>query len=163
MREQVTVTKKFEVSYGHILPNYNGKCGREHGHNAVIEVTFGPPLDYQAYPGIIIDFGDIKTHVGSILNQFIDHHNLNSAEHILQDEDAKAAFEMEDIHTRRIEILDDTPVGVPGTGQIFWSTTAENMCVFLVRKILKSAIGDGLIKIRVWETSNSYAELVVPR
>jgi 6-pyruvoyl-tetrahydropterin synthase len=139
----ITVKKKFEVSYGHILPRYNGKCGRDHGHNAVIEFEFKKPSQYEDYPGLELDFGMIKMYVKPILEKYIDHHHLNYAEHIKGDLDAIKHFNC---------CLDEE------TGEYVWSTTAENIVQFLAAKVKKTPIGDGLVSIRFWETSNSSVE-----
>ena len=73
----ITVTKKFSISYGHFLPGYSGDCAKQHGHNSEIEVEFtdSPKMPY-AYPGMVVDFKDIKKIVGPIINK-LDHENLN--------------------------------------------------------------------------------------
>ena len=142
-----TVTKVFRASYSHTLPRYQGKCGQLHGHNARIEVTFRTPIDYLAYPGIVLDFKDIKAYVEPIVNKFIDHQDLNGRDKsgfILKDPEAIKAFEV-----------------MTEAGERFWSTTAENIAKFLAIKILKTPVGDGLVHIRIWETDDSYTDLFV--
>jgi 6-pyruvoyltetrahydropterin/6-carboxytetrahydropterin synthase len=153
MYKGLTVTKRFTVDYGHILPGYNGKCGRQHGHTGIIETTFKRPTDYEDYPGILLDFGEIKKYVKDVLDTWIDHHDLNSAEHILADEDAKKAFQMFEIDPNLPEEI------VENITRVYWSTTAENIIQFLALKILKTPIGDGLVKIRMHETPDSWVEL----
>jgi len=71
----VTVTKKFDFCYGHFLPGYSGDCKNQHGHNSEVEIEFGQNT-YPTYNGMIVDFKDIKKHVGPIIDE-LDHKNLN--------------------------------------------------------------------------------------
>ncbi len=66
-------TKEFEFCAAHHLPEHP-KCGKVHGHNYRVLVTF------RASSGadMVIDFGDIKRHVGPIIEE-LDHGNLNDA------------------------------------------------------------------------------------
>jgi 6-pyruvoyl tetrahydropterin synthase/QueD family protein len=81
-----TVTRRFQFCYAHHLPNYEGRCCVVHGHNAVVEVTFTPPeptiieegnFPKGHYPGMILDFSDIKKIVGPIIDAW-DHQDLNN-------------------------------------------------------------------------------------
>jgi 6-pyruvoyltetrahydropterin/6-carboxytetrahydropterin synthase len=40
--------------------------------------------------------------------------------------------------------------------------TAENIVIHIVHRILKTSIGDGLYRVRVWEGLDSYAEYTLP-
>ena len=58
----------------HQLPLSKTKCENLHGHNWKVEVCItGNDLDQS---GMLIDFGILKTHVDSILNE-LDHQFLN--------------------------------------------------------------------------------------
>lgn len=72
--EKTTVTRRFKFCYAHHLPGYEGKCKTVHGHNAVVEVTFGDTED--DFPGMVIDFTKIKEYVKPIIEK-LDHKNLN--------------------------------------------------------------------------------------
>jgi 6-pyruvoyltetrahydropterin/6-carboxytetrahydropterin synthase len=77
----ITVTKKFSFCYGHQLPNYIGKCKNVHGHNSEVEVEVTGPIvgiPGSRYPGMVIDFGELKERVNHLLEQF-DHQFLNTA------------------------------------------------------------------------------------
>ena len=115
----LTVTKKFDFCYGHSLPDYNGKCRNQHGHNSTLEIEIGSkhplPVDYD---GMIIDFGNIKTIVNREIIDALDHRYLNDI------------------------------IRVP---------TAENIVRWIV-EILSGIFKDGLIRVRLYETNDSYAE-----
>jgi 6-pyruvoyltetrahydropterin/6-carboxytetrahydropterin synthase len=74
----ITVTKEFQICYGHSLPGYDGLCKNQHGHNSTIQVEFGPSHDFdeEIYPTMVIDFADIKKYVGPFIEE-LDHRNLN--------------------------------------------------------------------------------------
>lgn len=75
----LTVTKKFNFCYGHSLPNYNGLCVNQHGHNSEVEVEVMQAHDMpDAYPSMVVDFRDLKVIIEPILEQ-LDHLNLNEA------------------------------------------------------------------------------------
>lgn len=77
MNERVTVVRKFEFCYSHYLPNYNGKCCRDHGHNSEVEVEFvNPNNTIETYDSMVIDFNQIKEIVEPIIEK-LDHKNLS--------------------------------------------------------------------------------------
>jgi len=76
----LTATKVFDFCYSHSLPDYKGKCRRLHGHNARMEVEVEHPVSkdkiHQCYPGMIMDFSEIKAVVNEVV-ELIDHQHLN--------------------------------------------------------------------------------------
>jgi len=69
------ITKKFEFSAAHHLPDYDGDCANTHGHNYGLEVCVtGTELDDL---GILIDFKDLNKIVQENVLQYLDHTNLN--------------------------------------------------------------------------------------
>lgn len=73
--------KSFRCEAAHKLPYHDGKCARLHGHSWVIIVavegedttlhTHGPK------GGMLVDYGDIKSVVQPIVDEYLDHHYLN--------------------------------------------------------------------------------------
>ena len=84
-----TITKKFNFCYSHELPDYNGKCCRNHGHNVELEVTVDGINHPEIYPGMLADFGDVKAEVQPIVES-LDHYNLN---HVLPENFQPATIE----------------------------------------------------------------------
>ena len=69
------ITKKFEFSAAHHLPNYKGSCENVHGHNYSLEVCVaGEELDEI---GILIDFKDLKKIVQENILSKLNHTDLN--------------------------------------------------------------------------------------
>jgi 6-pyruvoyltetrahydropterin/6-carboxytetrahydropterin synthase len=83
----ITITKIFEFSAGHHLPNYEGDCRNPHGHNYILEVTVGGEVDKEQ--GMIIDFKNLKNIVQDRVLNVLDHQVLNdhlrnpTAEHLV--------------------------------------------------------------------------------
>ena len=132
MGKQVTVTKAFDFCYGHHLPGYDGKCCRVHGHNARLEVEVARcPGNH--YPGMVMDFGDLKAVVNAILNDY-DHRNLNELPPFVQD-------------NRQ-------------TGEEKQTPTCENLAMVLFDRI-NERLGGGLVRLRLTETPTSWAEVTI--
>lgn len=66
-----------DFSAAHNLRGYKGKCEALHGHNWRVEVAVAAKrLDKV---GMVEDFGVIKSHLRSVLDE-LDHHYLNDVE-----------------------------------------------------------------------------------
>lgn len=81
----VEVCKKFRFEAAHWLPGFpdGHKCRRLHGHSFLVEVYVAGPVHETT--GVVIDFGDIKKMVGSIVDQ-LDHYCLNEIGQQLNDD-----------------------------------------------------------------------------
>jgi len=123
-----TVTKVFEFDYAHYLPDYPGKCRNLHGHRGILEVEVsGLPYmntsrnKFTNYPGMIVDFGDLKKIVEENIIDVLDHQFLNEV--------------------KGLEV-----------------PTAENMASWMW-KALQEFFQENLVRVRVYETSTSFAEI----
>ena len=128
-----SVTRLIHFCYGHRLMDYEGKCRHPHGHNGKIEITMeGPKLDKR---GMVMDFEEIKQSVQKWVDSELDHKMLLNKKdplvRILQD------------MGEPVVVMDANP-------------TAEN----IARHIFEYAEARKLpvVKVRIWETVNSYAE-----
>jgi 6-pyruvoyltetrahydropterin/6-carboxytetrahydropterin synthase len=119
----ISITRIFKFEAAHCLPNHPGKCKNLHGHSykLEVEVTSGPEglLNSQK---MIMDFGDLKSIVNPMIDEFLDHHFLN-------------------------ESLDEE---IP-TAEVMVTSIANWMVSQLISPLR-------LIRVRLWETENSYAE-----
>ncbi len=133
-----SVTKIFEFSYGHRLPNHPGKCRRYHGHNGKVEVTIsGEVLEST---GMVIDFGDLKKMVEPLLEVW-DHRM------ILQMGDPLIAYLAGPASRANdsVAVVDRAP-------------TAENLATLLLEAMQeKMGLMPSPIKITFWETEDSFA------
>ena len=128
-----SVTRLIHFCYGHRLMDYEGKCRHPHGHNGKIEITMeGDTLDKR---GMVMDFEEIKQSVQKWVDSELDHKMLLNKKDPL------------------VKILADLgePVVVMDV-----NPTAETIS----RHIFDYAKSKGLpvVKVRLWETVNSYAE-----
>lgn len=72
---RISVTKQFQLSSGHHLPNYQGRCADRHGHTYVLEITITGKRD--EYTGMVVDFHDIKNMFEESIDRSYDHVYLN--------------------------------------------------------------------------------------
>lgn len=72
---EFSVCKKFEISYAHHLPGYEGPCETLHGHNAIIELTYTSKS--LSVMGMVKDFSDIKAGLEDKVKKKMDHKCLN--------------------------------------------------------------------------------------
>lgn len=140
----VVVTRAYEISCGHHLPNHEGKCRSPHGHNYLIEVSVQGELAKEGpSEGMVIDFADLDTAVKPIL-VVLDHQNLN------QINDQGPYLRPDGSH---FKILPMPP-------------TAENICSWVFSEVMRkypiySSAGSAiqLRSIKVFETSDSWVEV----
>jgi 6-pyruvoyltetrahydropterin/6-carboxytetrahydropterin synthase len=129
------VTKRFEIALAHRLMQHPGRCKNIHGHNYLIEVTFRGAVN--SLDGMVMDFGDIKRKVGAYLDDNLDH-SL-----VLEEADPLTTL------LEQAKVGEDLKVVV-----MECPPTAENMAEMVGQKWCK----DGCVRVRIWETSSSYAE-----
>lgn len=127
----ISVTRKFEFCYSHSLPLYNGKCKNNHGHNSIVEVEVcgNPP---RLLSGV--------EYPGMV----IDFATLKKIVDPIIDE-------LDHFNLNEILPKESLP------------PTAENICVFIWNEIYSKIKNNykhcKLFRVRVYETSKSYAEI----
>jgi 6-pyruvoyl-tetrahydropterin synthase len=112
-----------------------------HGHNATLEVEYEGPIG--ELTGMILDFKELKNTINTLVVTRLDHQPIN------QQYTLGAASNMDD------GILKPGDMVGPKT---FENPTAENITLW-VWKILNDKFDDRIVRIRFWETSDSYAEI----
>ena len=131
------ITRRFEFEAAHRLLGYDGPCGRIHGHTYVLELTFeGQKLDDL---GMLVDFGEINGIAGSWIEYHWDHHVIIHPDD-RELSQLRGAYEMSEKR----------------------NPTAENMILEFVDNWNDDDLhvpGVKLSKIKLYETSNSWAEL----
>jgi 6-pyruvoyltetrahydropterin/6-carboxytetrahydropterin synthase len=134
------LTKEFEISTGHRLPNHKGGCSNLHGHNykVIISIEFSNNdiADYIKDQGFYIDFGEIK----KTINEVFDH------QFIMWKEDPLA----------------DKLASCPGVRLVVYVPSAENisnhMCG-LIKEMVQDNKKVMQIGVKLYETSNSFIEM----
>lgn len=128
-----TVTKLFEFEAAHHLPNYDGVCKNLHGHSYKLEVEVSGFIE--EITGMIMDFKELKEIVNKYVVNVFDHSNLN--DHF---ENPTAEIMVKWIFEKLEPII-------------------ENPREVKIRGGVRKFRGKELIRIRLWETSTSYAEV----
>lgn len=130
------IAKEFHWEMGHRLPEHFGLCKNIHGHSYKMIVEFEGELDER---GIVIDFYDVEKIINPIIEK-LDHAFM------VKDDDQ--------ITVELLEKLDSKKVVVD------FFATVENICIYISDKIIKSNLPKNIkfIKVRVYETSEDYAE-----
>ncbi|MFZ0004895.1 MAG: 6-carboxytetrahydropterin synthase [Methanoregula sp.] len=130
----VAIYKEVQIDASHRLLHYQGKCANLHGHRWKIEVWIEGEPD--AKTGILLDYNVIKESIGKYDHQII----LNC------DDPMVASIE-------KFQHVLTTP-GDPTSELLarIFKEDLEGIC--LVQRIAAH-----VIKIRVWESPNCYAEI----
>lgn len=137
--QQPVIMRKLEFDAGHRLIKHEGKCRHLHGHRYVAELYVQGDLDEV---GRVIDFSKIKEVVGGWIDERWDHGM------ILNSEDPIISY-FRHYGGTRLYVMDRNP-------------TAENMAdeLFTIAKGLLSPYNLRVVKVRLWETPNCFAEVV---
>lgn len=138
----LTVTKIFEFAYAHRLPSYAGKCVHPHGHTGRLEVEVAGLADSTPYPGIVVDFHDLKAMLAPILEE-VDHRCLDD----LINAPAYAQWAL--AHLPRVRRED---------GHEVFAATAENMVLWVLHRLRTLYPHLDVRRLRWWESSTSCAE-----
>jgi 6-pyruvoyltetrahydropterin/6-carboxytetrahydropterin synthase len=139
----VTCTRRIQFCAGHRVVNHENKCANVHGHNYVALITAkAPDLDGI---GRVIDFSVLKEKVGGWIDTSWDHTFIASPK-----ESSELLDQIVAMNNKPVYMLDSNP-------------TAENMARYLVEKICPQVLegtGVEVVKVRLWETENCYADYV---
>lgn len=150
----LTVTKEFIFDAAHLLTGHEGLCKNLHGHTYKVEVSV---LDNSAFgvlsegpsAGMVVDFKDLKNLLNDELFGKMDH------AFIYHDKGGQAEREI-------AELLESKGLR---TYKMPEKPTAENMTKHFAEVIEESLkkVNDRtkLVRVRVYETPTSYAELVL--
>lgn len=139
----VMIMRKLEFDAGHRVVKHESKCAHLHGHRYVLEVTVDGQLDPL---GRVLDFSVLKTKLGGWIDDFLDHG-------LILFKDDPQLEKLKSLHcgflAQKVYVMPTNP-------------TAENMALHLFKTVfpkLLSQTGVDLVKLRVWETPNCYAEV----
>jgi len=130
------IAKEFKWEMGHRLPEHFGLCKNVHGHSYRMIVEFEGDLDEQ---GMIIDFYDVEKIISPIIEK-LDHAFM------VNENDEDAIKFLEKLNSKKV-VVD-------------FESTVENISKYLLNEITKSKLSSNIkiIRVRVFETSDDYAE-----
>lgn len=70
----ITITRRIELDYGHVLPHYIGFCNQLHGHRATVLASFfGNIQSSGANQGMVEDFSVLKSMMMKRIHAVLDH------------------------------------------------------------------------------------------
>ena len=139
---KIRLTKEFRFEMAHVLDGYDGLCSHIHGHSYILAVTvIGEPIDTPGHPklGMVIDFGDLKQIVNTLI--------IDRFDHALAVMDGTSTQKkLMDAGFNRIEVLPFQP-------------TCENLIPYFAELIMvKLPFNVKLHHLKLNETATSYAE-----
>ena len=128
------IVKQFSFDAAHQLVGHCGKCANLHGHTYKLEVAVeGPLITSGSSEGMVIDFSDLKTVAGELVDK-LDHATLiKGDEPIFKTLDTKAVI-------------------------FGFRTTAEYMATYIYWYLRRELGGIEISFVRLWETPTGYAE-----
>ena len=140
------VTKQFKFEMAHRLPSHKGACKYVHGHSYVVDVTVEAESRLNEN-GMVLDFSLLK----QICNKLFD--NWDHALMLQQNDPLYLVLKENGLLSGENKIVD--LMLVP------YEPTAENMAKFIydyLENEFMLNLDYSVYKIKVWETTTSYAE-----
>jgi 6-pyruvoyltetrahydropterin/6-carboxytetrahydropterin synthase len=130
------IAKEFDWEMGHRLPFHKGKCKNLHGHSYKLIAEVEGEQDEN---GMVLDYYDLKKIIAPIVEK-LDHAFL------VYKEDKELADALTKLNSKSV-VVD-------------FHSTAENICNYFLSAIKQNGMPANIkrVKIRVCETSDSYAE-----
>lgn len=117
------LTKTFRFEASHQLIGHDGRCSRLHGHSWIGKIVVEGPALHQSGPkkGMLVDYGDIKVAVQSLVDDYLDHHHLNET------------LEMDSPTSELIAkwIYDQLYDKIPGLAMIVVEETCTSSCQYI--------------------------------
>lgn len=137
----LTLMRRIRFCSGHRLLLHGGRCENFHGHNYVAEIYVTG--DAQDEVGRVLDFSVLKQRFKGWLDEHWDHAFL------LWDRDENGLAAIRSVEPHRLFVMPYNP-------------TAENMAKYLLEEVAPQVLegtGARAVKIVMWETEESYAEV----
>lgn len=130
------IAKEFNWDMGHRLLFHKGKCRNLHGHSYKLIIELEGAEDVN---GMVMDYYDVRTIVSPVLEQ-LDHSVM------VYEKDAELYEALKSLNTKMTVVP--------------FESTAENITRYFLNEIAGAALPANIqaIKIRVCETSDTYAE-----
>ena len=139
----ITITKIFRFEMAHAIFGYAGKCKNIHGHSYILHVTVTKSSSSDGFitgPGFIMDFKELKKIVNEKIIKELDHRLVLSDEYLKLN---PAFGSAENIFKWKIE------------------PSAENILIYIKQEIEMALPQEiKLIKLKLYETADSYAEWI---
>jgi len=144
------ICKTLEIENGHMLSQHPDACRFPHGHTRKVELILeADDLDDR---GMVCDFKIIKQAVGDYIDQYDHAMCMNTADPMY------AAFKAQ--YGERIIGFDNQEPTTEAIAKRFFDTCSELLDAYRNQADTRYHLASGvrLIRVRVWETSSSWAE-----
>ncbi len=130
------ISKEFKWEMGHRLPFHSGKCKNIHGHTYKMRLEIDGDLDEN---GMVMDYYDVSEIISPLIDE-LDHSFM------VKENDFEIIEFLNKINSKKVVVP--------------FETTAENITVYLLRRIKDKILSERIkrIKVRVYETEKTYAE-----
>ena len=144
------ICKSFEVENGHMLSKHPDKCRFPHGHTRKVELV----LEAHALDGndMVCDFKAVKTMVGEYLDRFDHAMCMNVADPMFA--------EMKKRYGEQIIGFEQVDPTTEVIAKVVHDHLQDQLDAVGGREGSKYAVQAGVrvVRVRVWETSSSWAE-----
>ena len=144
------ICKTLEIENGHMLSHHPDKCRFPHGHTRKVEIVIeAHDLDEN---GMVCDFKIVKEAVGEYLDTF-DHALCMNTQDPMFSTFKKAYGE-------RVIPFTDTEPTTEVLAKTFFDAIEKHLTVYSAKEGTRYKFRSNvrLIRVRVWETSSSWAE-----
>lgn len=144
------ICKTLEIENGHMLARHPDKCRFPHGHSRRVEfVLEASELDAN---GMVCDFKIIKDAVGAYLDGFDHALCMNTQDPMFKT--FKAAY------GDNVIAFEDTEPTTEVLARTFFDACSDHLARYAATPEARFQLASGvrLVKVRVWETSSSWAE-----
>jgi 6-pyruvoyltetrahydropterin/6-carboxytetrahydropterin synthase len=144
------ICKTLEIENGHMLTHHPDQCRFPHGHSRRVEIILeADALDER---GMVCDFKIVKEAVGEFLDSFDHALCINTQDPMF--ETLRAAY------GERVIAFTDTEPTTEVLAQTFFDRIAQELVAYASRSEVRYALRGSvrLRRVRVWETSSSWAE-----
>lgn len=144
------ICKTLEIENGHMLTHHPDRCRFPHGHSRKVEIILEAD-DVDAH-GMVCDFKIVKDAIGDYLDEF---------DHALCVNTQDPMFEtLKKTYGDRVIAFKDTEPTTEVLAKTFFDAIRCGFKKYIERKDARYKLRDSvrLVRIRVWETSSSWAE-----
>jgi len=144
------ICKSLEIENGHMLSKHPDQCRFPHGHTRKVEfVIESDELDDNQ---MVCDFKIIRDAVGEWLDTFDHALCMNTADVAYQD--------FKDRYGDRVIGFPDQDPTTELMARVIFDHTTQALALYAARTDTRYHLGKGvrLVRVRVWETSSSWAE-----
>jgi 6-pyruvoyltetrahydropterin/6-carboxytetrahydropterin synthase len=144
------ICKTIEVENGHMLTHHPDKCRFPHGHSRKVEIVL--EADELDANGMVCDFKVVRAAVGDYLETF---------DHALCMNTQDPMFEtLKKAYGERVIAFQDTEPTTEVLAQTFFQAISKGLSDYGQSGNPRYPLRDQvrLVRVRVWETSSSWAE-----